>query len=60
MIPNEFNLQRKKNILLYAKILHHLQNNLPVVTEQNSNGETVQVFLKLTKGNKQDLSLIHI
>ncbi len=57
MIPNEFNLQRKKNILLYAKILHHLQNNLPVVTEQNSNGETVQVFLKLTKGNKQDIQI---
>ena len=49
MTSNEFNLQRKKTILLYAKILHHLQNDIPVAIEKNSKGKPVHIHLKLDK-----------
>lgn len=57
MISNEFNLQRKKTILLYARILHHLQNDEPVAIDQNSSGESIPIYLKLAKGNKQEIQI---
>lgn len=55
MISNEFNLQRKKTILLYAKILHHLQENTPVAIEENNQGKSVSIYLKIAKENRQEI-----
>lgn len=57
MNSNEFNLQRKKTILLYARVLYHLKEDVPVAIEENEDGEPVEVYLRSERGNKREIQI---